>query len=122
MPDLWLGPEPDHRGREVFGVVGDQGVLFVDQVHSLGRDPRDDRGYAERHALVHLPLDPGPVADRCDREPGLIKEMPDLRNVAQDLDVWAREVKDLRSRVGANHLEDRFGIRALTKGKISLAK
>src|SRR5208337_1017010 len=73
--------------------------------------------YAERHALVHLPLDSCPVSDWCDREPGLIKVRPDLRHVAKHLDVRTREFEDLRRGLGTDHLEHALRDACLDQGK-----
>ena len=41
---------------------------LVGQIHALGRDRGDDRGNAERHALVDLAFDAGSEPKRRDRD------------------------------------------------------
>ena len=109
LPELPRRPKPNHRIGEALGVVGNHGVILVDQIHPLGRDRGDHRGNAQRHALVDFPFDAGPEPKRRDRDPGSIEERSDVGHMAQELDARRVELQDLRRRIGADDLEHDVG-------------
>ena len=75
-----------HRVGEAGGVVGDQHVLAIAQVHALDRAGGGHHRLAVRHAQVDLALDAGAVTQRRHRDPRAVHVRRQVRHVAVDLD------------------------------------
>ena len=67
VPQVVLGEEPGDPGGEVGGVGGDERVLALHEVETLGPHRRGDDRRAGHHRLDHLPLDAGAVEQRARR-------------------------------------------------------
>ena len=91
------------------GIAGDHRIVFVDQVHALGRDGAHDTWNAVCHALVDLPLDSGSESKRRDGDPGLVENRLEVLHVTQNPDVLAGERADLCRRVRADDDEYQLG-------------
>ena len=61
MPQVVLGEQAGDPGGEVGGVGGDERVVALDEVETLGADRCGDHGRAGHHRLEHLALDAGAV-------------------------------------------------------------
>ena len=72
------------------GIVGDQHVAAVAQVHAFDRARRRHHRLAVRHAQVDLALDAGAVAQRRDRDAAAVHVRRDVGHVAVDDDAVVR--------------------------------
>ena len=72
------------------GIVGDQHVLAIAQVHALDRAGGGHHRLAVRHAQVDLALDAGAETQRRHRDPRAVHVRRQVRHVAVDLDARLR--------------------------------
>ena len=70
------------------GYFGDHRIVFVDEMHALGRDRADDGWNTICHALVDFPLTPAPNRSGAMR-PLLVEDRFEILNVAQNTYVLA---------------------------------
>src|SRR5579859_1183653 len=89
------------RGGEAPGIVGNEGVLAVDQTHTFRTDRRGDDGDSVSHRVPDLPLHTGAVAKGSDKDLRAPEEIGHVGQETRDLQPIGRQTQQLLWRVGS---------------------